>query len=248
MLFLPKLLSLVLVLLRERRYRQYGGVMRLLASAVLETLFSALIAPILMLYQSKFVASILLRKSVGWPPQQRDARRLSLKEAVLAHGGQTLVGVASGVLSYLYIPDFFWWFTPVLAGLVLAIPISMLASSTELGLKAQKLGLFLIPEESSPPPILQRFRCFLAQEPRVREEQELLGEPGVCALHAALLLRQPLERKQRYLLRAILYHFLEEGIANLSLAEKRSLLSRAETLFRVHFLLTSRRLSAEQAK
>jgi membrane glycosyltransferase len=242
MLFLPKLLSLLLLLLRQRqKLKQAGGFLRVLASMVLETLFSALIAPVLMLYQSKFVVAILLRRSVGWPPQQRDARRLSLKEAVVAHGGQTLIGMISGILSYLYIPDFFWWFTPVLAGLLLVIPISMLSSSTHLGSLARKLGLFLIPEESHPPGILQRFHHYLAQEPSAREDEELLCNPGVCALHASLLANLPLKRKQWHQLQAILCHLMEEGIENLSPPEKRSLLSRPETLARLHFLLVSQR-------
>ncbi|GAB6067388.1 hypothetical protein JCM13664_07060 [Methylothermus subterraneus] len=250
MLFLPKLLSLILLFTRWRaRVRAFGGVVRVLASVVLETAFSALIAPVLMLYQSKFVVSILLRKSVGWPPQQRDARRLRFKEALLAHGGQTLIGIASGVLSYVYIPDFFWWFTPVLAGLVLVIPLSMLSSSAGLGLAARRLGLFLIPEESNPPPLIQSFQKHLRQQPEVREEEELIRDPGVCALHAALLLHQPLPKKQRLVLQAIFYHFLEEGLKPLTLGEKRSLLAHAKTLFRLHYWLTSRfALGNEPAK
>lgn len=33
------------------------------------------------------------------------------------------IGVVAGVLSYQYVPAFFWWFIPVLLGLVLAIPV-----------------------------------------------------------------------------------------------------------------------------
>ncbi|MCX8048872.1 MAG: glucans biosynthesis glucosyltransferase MdoH [Methylohalobius sp.] len=240
MLFLPKLLSLLLLFTRQwRRVQLFGGVVRVLASVFLETLFSALIAPVLMLYQSKFVASILMRKSVGWPAQQRDAHRLSLKEAILAHGSQTLLGIAAGGLSYLYIPDFFWWFTPVLAGLVLVIPLSILSSSTTAGAVTRRWGLFLIPEESNPPQILLTLHRYLPQEPAVRGEQELIQDPGVCALHAALLLRRPLKKKQRFELHAIFCHLLEEGPDKLSLGEKRSLLAYADTLFRLHFLLWS---------
>lgn len=243
MLFLPKLLSLLLLFTRQRqKVRQFGGVVRILVSVLLETVFSALIAPVLMLYQSKFVVSILLRRSVGWPAQQRDAHRLSLKEAILAHGEHTLFGIASGAFSYFYIPDFFWWFIPVLAGLILVIPISMLSSSTDLGLGARRLGLFLIPEESNPPQVIQALHHYLPLEPGIREEQQLICEPGACALHAALLLHQPLKKRKRLELQAILYHLLEEGPKNLSPTEKRSLLSHAKTLFRLHFLLTSQLL------
>lgn len=243
MLFLPKLWSLLVLFTRQRRkVRQFGGALRVLGSVLLETLFSALIAPVLMLYQSKFVVLILLRKNVGWPPQQRDAHHLSLKEAIQAHGGQTFIGILTGAFSYYYIPDFFWWFTPVLAGLVLVIPISMASSRTALGLVARRMGLFLIPAESDPPQVLRLLHQYLRQEPSVREEQELIGEPGMCALHAALLLHQPLNKKQRHQLHATLYHLIEEGPTNLSAVEKCSLLSHAETLFRLHFLIRIRPL------
>jgi membrane glycosyltransferase len=36
-------------------------------SVVLETVFSVLTAPVLMLFQTKFVLAILMRRAVGWP-------------------------------------------------------------------------------------------------------------------------------------------------------------------------------------
>ncbi|MCK7582508.1 MAG: hypothetical protein MZV65_47630 [Chromatiales bacterium] len=59
------------------------------------------------------------------------------------------------MLSYQYVPAFFWWFTPVLAGLILSIPVSMLSSSIALGRQARELGLFLTPEETDPPAVLR---------------------------------------------------------------------------------------------
>ena len=52
----------------------------------------------------------------------------------------------------------FWWFTPVLAGMVLSVPLSVLTSRRNLGARARKLGLFLTPEETAPPPELVSLR------------------------------------------------------------------------------------------
>jgi membrane glycosyltransferase len=48
-------------------------------------------------------------------------------------------------------PTLFWWFTPVLAGMVFSVPLSVLTSRRTLGLAAKSLGLFLTPEEIRPP-------------------------------------------------------------------------------------------------
>jgi membrane glycosyltransferase len=45
--------------------------------------------------------------------------------------------------------------SPVLLGLLLAIPVSMLSSSMALGRQSRELGLFLTPEETEPPTVLR---------------------------------------------------------------------------------------------
>ncbi|WP_045223842.1 glucans biosynthesis glucosyltransferase MdoH [Methyloterricola oryzae] len=244
MLFLPKLLGLLLLFLRWRDVKRYGGFFRVILSVFLETVFSMLTAPVLMLYQSKFVVSILMRKSVGWPPQNRGDHRLSLREATLAHGGQTLVGIAAGVASYTYVPSFFWWFTPVLAGLVLAIPVSIMSSSTKLGVLTRRMGLFLTPEESNPPEVIRLLHANLKQlevenEARFGSDRQAIADPGVCALHFALLPNRPVKRRHRYELKALIYRLIEDGYDKLSPVEIRSMVADPETVMRLHTLAWS---------
>jgi membrane glycosyltransferase len=244
MLFLPKILSLLLLFIRGEQVRDYGGVVRVVFSAVLETLFSILTAPVLMLYQSKFVFAILLRRSTGWPAQQRGDHRLGFREAFLAHGGQTFVGLAAGVASYLYVPDFFWWLIPVLAGLVLSIPISIVSSSTRLGRWMRSMGLLLTPEESNPPRIVRLLHDNLSHaSPQAAAPVGLhrgVTDPGVCALHLALLPNRPTKKRHRHQLKALIYQLIEDGVENLSVAERRELISDPETLMRLHTLAWSR--------
>jgi len=247
MLFLPKGLGLLLVYFRPKVAKAYGGYWRITLSVILESLFSMLTAPILMLYQSKFVVAILLRKSVGWPTQNRDDHRLSLREATLAHGGQTLVGVIAGLLSYQYIPSFFWWFTPVLAGLFLAVPLSMMSSSTWLGVLARRLGFFLTPEEFAPPPVIRYLKENLEQAEASADadagcEYGKLMDPGMCAVHMALLPQRPVSKRRRYELKALVYRVIEEGPEKLSPAEKRALVADPESLQRLHTLAWSRKI------
>ena len=241
MLFLPKIWSLIIGLVRWRKIKTYGGILRATLSVFLESLFSMLTAPVLMIYQSKFVFAILMRRSVGWPPQNRDDHRLSLWEAIQAHGEHTVIGLLAGWVSYQYVPGFFLWLIPVLAGLVLSIPISMLSSSAWVGQTARKLGLFLTPEEYRQPRVLQLLNENL--ERMEREQAAALAEstdirhvadPGVCALHLALLPNRPVKKRHRHQLRALVYQLVEEGPEKLTPAEKRNLISDPETLVRLH--------------
>ena len=72
-LFLPKVLALVDLALDRRRLRAFGGLTHATVGAVAETAFSALHAPILMLWHSQFVVSALLGRDTSWGPQKRIA-------------------------------------------------------------------------------------------------------------------------------------------------------------------------------
>lgn len=249
MLFLPKLWGLILFVVRGKDRQGYGGFIRVVLSVFLESVFSVLTAPVLMLYQTKFVVSILARRSAGWPPQQRGDHRLSLKEAIVAHWGQTLTGLLAGYISYQHVPSFFWWFTPVLAGLVFAIPLSILSSSTALGLLARKLGLFLTPDESHPPDVIRYLRENLAAAEEndggeQEEEHRKIADPGVCALHLALMPNRLAKKRERHQLKALVYQVVDEGALSLSQNDKRALVSDPETLLRLHTLAWNRRQAA----
>ena len=250
MLFLPKLLALLLLLKDARLRRAYGGLFNATLSVLLETIFSVLTAPVLMLFQTKFVLAILMRKAVGWPPQQRGDHQTGFAEAALAHGGQTLIGVVAGTLSYLYVPAFFWWFTPVLLGLGLAIPVSMLSSSMALGRRAKELGLFLTPEETEPPSVLLDLEDDLREGEAVLPALQkaapsrfvqVLVDPYVNALHRSLLPeREPPGKRRRHYLEGLIHQLEEEGPNSLSPAQKRELIADPETLLRLHALHWSR--------
>ena len=60
-LFLPKVLSILLIAIKGRNTRSYGGVARLSLSVLLEILLSSLFAPIRMVFHSRFVVQNLAR-------------------------------------------------------------------------------------------------------------------------------------------------------------------------------------------
>jgi membrane glycosyltransferase len=151
MLVLPRVFSLILLLVEPVRRAGFGGFARALLSALAELAFSVLLAPILMLRQSRAVVSILLGQGVGWTAQHREGHGESWRAALFAYAGATLLGIVWGTAAYLHTPGLLVWLSPVLVGLVVAIPLAALSSRSDPGLVAKRHGWFLVPEEVAPP-------------------------------------------------------------------------------------------------
>ncbi len=246
LIFLPKVVSVVVTLNSREAAAKFGGQHRLVLSALLEIIGSALLAPINMLFNAKFVLFTLLGQGVGWVTQQRggDDDGTDWREAIITHGGQTVFGLVWGVSTFVVSPAFFWWLSPVLAGLVLAVPASILLSKAGVGRAARRLGLFLTPEETSPPYELQRLQQNLAEcyrhlppfEP-LRADYGLLQavlDPYVNALHVALLRqRHPSQEARKWFVR-LRERLLHEGPAKLTPREKMALLLDAQSMIWLH--------------
>jgi membrane glycosyltransferase len=158
MLILPKACGVLLCLLDRARRAAFGGAGRVCASALLEVAFSVLIAPVMMLFHAYFVLAILGGSTVSWGPQARGDRDLGLHETVRYTAIPTLLGVVWGAGTFILAPQFFWWLTPVVIGLVLAAPLVMWSSRASAGQMLRRHGLFLTPEELTPPAELRAVR------------------------------------------------------------------------------------------
>ena len=150
-LLLPKLLGATLALTNRALRRGFGGGGRLALSLILEQLFSMLLAPPMMLFHTTFVVTTLAGKPVVWNAQERGDRGVTLRDAFARHKWHMLVGLVWGALILLLAPKFIWWMMPVIAGLLLSAPLTILSSRADLGRFARRGGLFLTPEEVSTP-------------------------------------------------------------------------------------------------
>jgi len=150
-LLLPKLLGAVLVVANGRTRRAFAGTARLGTSLLLEQAFSVLLAPTMMLFHATFVIQTLLGKSVSWNAQPRGERGVTLQEAFRRQKWQLLTGLVWAAVILEFAPHFFWWLTPVFAGLLCGIPLTVLTSRSSTGRIARRCGLFLVPEETEPP-------------------------------------------------------------------------------------------------
>src|SRR5215218_6285852 len=155
-LLAPKIFGLVLMLLDRAGRRACGGALRLVTSATIEILFSALFAPILMLIQSGSVFQILLGRDTGWQPQRRDDGSIPFKDIVRRHRAHTVLGALAGLSAFMIATSLFLWMSPTIIGLLLAIPLSWLSGQLGAGLALKRLGLLRTPEEHRPPAIATR--------------------------------------------------------------------------------------------
>jgi membrane glycosyltransferase len=153
LLFVPKALGLALGLARRRQ--AFGGAGRLLASGCLELLFAVTVAPVMMVYHSRFVLSVLAGRDVRWEAQARAGRAVSWREAWQRTVGITAAGALWSGLTLAYSPVFVLWLMPIFVGLLLAAPLVRWTSSRSLGRRTRSWGLFLTPTEVEPPAELQ---------------------------------------------------------------------------------------------
>lgn len=156
LLLAPKILGALTAARGRLTRRACGGSARLALGVAAENLMSALAAPVMMLMHSRAVFDVLRGRDAGWATQQRDDGKLSFRTAWSRHAGHTVLGLAAGAGAWMLDPAFFAWASPITLGLALSAPLSMLSSRADLGRAFRRAGLFLTPEETSPPEVAVR--------------------------------------------------------------------------------------------
>jgi membrane glycosyltransferase len=144
----------------DGRNRFFGGSVRAGLSVITEILVSTLLAPILLCFQSKAVAEILLGLDGGWPATNRGESRVSFATAFAASWWVTVAGAVVLAIGTAFAPDLVPWLLPVSLPAILA---PVLISVTSHGLVAgHRPFLFVTTSESATPPIiLEQQRIYL---------------------------------------------------------------------------------------
>ena len=152
---LPKILGLVLELKRVRQASEPLGSVRAVIGVVTETVFSILIAPILMVTQTIAVFQVLLGFDSGWGAQRRDSDGFNIVDAVRCHYRHTLVGAVLAFACYEASPQILAWMSPVIVGLLLSVPLSWF-----MGKRAGASMRFALstPDVRTPPAIVESAR------------------------------------------------------------------------------------------
>lgn len=142
----PKIMGAALVLSRPAENRAFGGTKQVIKGVVAEVCVSAILAPILMVANTKAVLQILRGQDAGWQVQQRDADGLAFWDAFKAMRWQMVVGALfTGALCFR--PDLASFFLPIVLPLLAAPWIAVWTSRRATGDAFAERGLMVIPEE-----------------------------------------------------------------------------------------------------
>ncbi len=154
MLLTPKLAGAGIIAATPKAVRVFGGVRSFLGSFLVEVGLSIAYAPILMIQQTRAVLRALTSDAEAWAPQSRSAQRHSLRVLFAFHWVETVVGLLllTGLLAGLIS----LWLVPIMASLVLAVPLSALS-----GAKLSSRAPFRLdsPNTLREPAIVARARC-----------------------------------------------------------------------------------------
>jgi len=241
LLFLPKLWGYIALLHDRARLRAHGGAGRTALSIFLEAAISVLTAPIFMLFNVRFVISILSGRAVGWGSQRRDDAAITFSEALRRYGLHTGAGVA-GVIGLASIGS--WghlWLLTLLAGLLLSAPLETILSSLRLGRRLRRLGLFLGLEEVEPPRVLQRQSVLRGEMERIlhfprgiQVFRRVVLDGGFNEVHIGILRAQGLGAEPLDQVAALAQAAIHDDPEHLSPQDRLALLSNQAAMRWLH--------------
>lgn len=252
MLFIPKLWGYLLLVCDRTRLKQCGGAAAAAASVLLESVIAVLMSPVMMAFHSAFVIATFRGRRIEWVAQRRGQQEQSFSTAAATHWKQTGSAVVAGAAAWILAPDMLAWLSPVLAGLILAVPLSLVLSSTVIGNSMARRGLLLTPDETAVPQVLLRHRHLLAIPP-AREVSDLdgifrriLADPAFVALHRCILLAtDAVVHSDDEQLRLAEKQLVTGGPARVSVENRKAILSDPAALQSLHLFAWTQTRKAE---
>lgn len=174
LLILPKLAILGAALL-SGRVRRFGGGLRATASVLAEILLSAMIAPLMLLYQSRAVLQVLAGRDGGWPANERGEGQLSLHQGL--RSGLWISGIGGSTLALVgwIAPELTLWMAPVCLPM-LAAPLLITVTSRQ----AQRAPFLSVEEQA---PVVQAYQAILGhwQQPEAAQNKAGAGPSNAAA-------------------------------------------------------------------
>lgn len=187
LLFAPKFMALGWMLADPMRRGGFGGGWALVKSVGLDIPLGVLVAPMMMLTQTLAVIDILRGRPSGWAAQNRVSDGIALSDAARHYRWHLIVGGAMAAAALLGLQAAVWM-APIFAGLLAAPLLVTWTSRASLGQASARHGLFLIPEERRPNPLIRD------AQPGAEDRSEPTpptDEPRWPALRTMLPRRQP---------------------------------------------------------
>jgi membrane glycosyltransferase len=230
LLLAPKALSLF-VIAWQGQARQYGGLPKLLAGALLEFIHSMLLAPVRMLFHTQFVLAALTGIRLDWKSPPRDDAATGWGEAWRRHGVHSLLAVLWVAAILAISTTFAWWLSPIIVGLLMAIPLSAWGSRAGPGRWLRRRDILLIPEERSEPYVLRQARRYaLGLDAPLPFVEAIVNEGESRNIDSAIAVRAPAAGAKASALTRLVDHALAAGPQALGPAQRHRLLGDAQAL------------------
>lgn len=157
-LILPKVLILARGVI-DGRNRRFGGTPLMVLSVLGEIVLSTLLAPTMLLLQSRAVAQVVLGIDGGWPPTRRGQNWITVGDAFRASWWIVAVAAIALLGTALFAPEAAIWVAPAMLPAVLA-PL-MISATSRPSQKTTPL-LFRTHGELTPSPVIVEQRAILA--------------------------------------------------------------------------------------
>jgi membrane glycosyltransferase len=154
MLGLPRLLGIATVVMRGEQ-ASYGGTGSLVKGALLEASLSVFQAPVRMMAHTLFVIGGLTGLKLDWKSPPREAETVSWGDATRRFAPILAAVTALVALTLAVDPGALLWLAPVALPLLLAIPLTVLTSRSDIGEALRARGALITPEEIAAPPVLR---------------------------------------------------------------------------------------------
>ena len=247
LIFLPKTVILLDEVITGRMFKPLKLRLLTFVSSVLDTIVFTLMAPVLMIFHSRFVIYTVIGRSVNWVTQRRKTDGgLNWAEILITFSSVTLLGIAWATLGWFVSKAFLIWISPILFSLVVSILVAAVVSGASSG---RRFGFFLTPEEHEPPTVLKTMQENLEEikdriqlAPELERHYGLMQvclDPYVNGLHVSLLRRRRTIDVSRGYLDRIGHRLITEGPQALNAQELKALMHDTDTVTNLHYRLWS---------
>ncbi|MFC7702825.1 glucans biosynthesis glucosyltransferase MdoH [Plastorhodobacter daqingensis] len=167
LLILPKL-AIAAHAAMTGRARAFGGPGRVFLTTLWELAASSVMAPIMLMFQTRSVLQVLMGIDGGWPPNRRGDGTLGWGAAWTASRWIVLCGVLGLFTASRLAPELVLWLLPVCIPMILA-PVVITLSSRPCG--AWSGDAFIVPSETDPDRVILYQRQILDQWTSARDSR-----------------------------------------------------------------------------
>ena len=237
LLFAPKFFSYGIILVRTRA-KDVGGIFKLTLSIIIEMIWSMILAPIRMIFHSKFVVKAWLGSKIQWKSPSRNDDSLTWGESFYFCWTLSLLGIVwLGVIIWLN-PQFTYWYIAILIPLTISPLVIRISGLSSIGMKAKKAGLFLTPEETHPARVVELTGEYLVKTEAASVEHGFimaLIDPVYNALACALSTSRHLKNDKNQLLRdELIKHYENTDLEKITKEQQLAILEDPFILSALH--------------